>query len=123
VRGELAAASVEGRRGFVLAEDVDRLESPPAASGVRLLGGHDPYVAQPDRASLVADAAVRKKLFPPIGRPGVVLADGALAGLWRGHKKGDVLEVAVEWLREPVDVSEEATAIARLRDCAAARMR
>jgi hypothetical protein len=122
VRGELSPAAVEGRRGFVLAEDLDRLESPPAASGVRLLGGHDPCVAQPDRASLVPDAAVRKQLFPPVGRPGVVLADGALAGLWRGRKKGDVLEVAVEWLGEAVDVSEEAAAIAALRECDSVRV-
>ena len=101
----------------MLAADLDRLEAPPAASGVRLLGGHDPYVAQPDRESLVPDAALRKQLFPPVGRPGVVLSDGVLAGLWRGHKKGDVLEVSVEWLGEPVEIGEEAEAIARLRDC------
>ena len=66
---------------------------------MRLLGGYDPYVAQPDRESLVgANGALRKRLFPSVGRPGVVLADGVLAGLWRGHKKGDVLEVSVEWL-------------------------
>ena len=40
-----------------------------------------------------------------------------LAGLWRGRKQGDVLEVSVEWLGEPVDIAEEAEAIARLRDC------
>ena len=120
VSDELEPAAVEGRKGFVLAEDTERLASPPAATGVRLLGGHDPYVAQPDRASLVPDDAVRKRLFPSVGRPGVVLVDGVLAGLWRGHKKGDVLEVGVEWLGEPVDVGEEAEAIARLRDCAAA---
>jgi hypothetical protein len=113
---------VEGRRGVVLAADAERLASPPAASGVRLLGGHDPYVAQPDRAALVPDDAVRKQLFPPVGRPGVVLAGGRLAGLWRGHKKSDVLEVAVEWLGEPVDVAEEAAAIARLRECSEARV-
>jgi len=106
----------------VLATDVARLESPPPASGVRLLGGHDPYVAQPDRATLVPDAAVRKRLFPSVGRPGAVLAGGVLVGLWRGHKKGDVLEVGVEWLGVPVDVAEEAGAIARLRGCAAARV-
>ena len=116
-------AAVEGRRGFVLAADVGRLESPPAASGVRLLGGYDPWVAQPDRLSLVgANGALRKKLFPSVGRPGVVLADGVMAGLWRGHKKGDVLEVTVEWLGDPVDIAEEASAIARLRDCGAARV-
>lgn len=122
VEGELEPAAVEGRRGFVLASDLDRLEHPPAASGVRLLGGHDPYVAQPDRATLVPDAAVRKKLFPAVGRPGVVLADGVLAGLWRGHKKGDVLELSVDWLGSPVDVAEEAAAISTLRGCAEARV-
>ena len=123
VRGELAAASVEGRRGFVLASDLDRLTSPPVASGVRLLGGHDPYVAQPDRATLVgADGPLKKMLFPSVGRPGVVLADGVLAGLWRGRKKGDVLEVEVEWLGEAVDVLEEASAIASLRECSEARL-
>ena len=106
----------------MLAEDAGRLESPPAAKGVRLLGGHDPYVAQPDRAALVPDEALRKRLFPSVGRPGAVLADGVLAGLWRGHKKGDVLEVGVEWLGDAVDVAEEAEAIARLRGCAAARV-
>ncbi len=117
VKDELAPAAVEGRKGFVLAADLPRLEAPPAASGVRLLGGHDPYVAQPDRESLVPDAAVRKRLFPSVGRPGVVLADGALTGLWRGRKQGEVLEVSVEWLGKPVDIGEEAEAIARLRDC------
>jgi hypothetical protein len=64
-----------------------------------------------------ANAALRKQLFPPVGRPGVVLADGVLAGLWRGRKKGDVLEVSVEWLDGAVNISEEATAIASLREC------
>jgi hypothetical protein len=123
VRDELAAAAVDGRRGYVLAADVDRLEAPPAASGVRLLGGHDPYVAQPDRAALVPDAALRKRLFPSVGRPGAVLVDGRLAGLWRGAKQGDRLDVSVEWLGEEADVTEEAEAIARLRGCSARLVR
>ena len=122
IADELEPAAVEGRRGFVLAEDTGRLESPPAASGVRLLGGHDPYVAQPDRDALVPDAQLRKRLFPSVGRPGAVLVDGVLAGLWRGRKQGEVLEVGVEWLGDAVDVAEEADAIARLRGCAAARI-
>ena len=107
IADELEPAAVEGRRGFVLAADVARLESPPAASGVRLLGGYDPFVAQPDRDSLVGEnGALRKQLFPSVARPGVVLAGGVLAGVWRGHKKGDVLEVTVDWLRDPVDIAE-----------------
>ena len=102
VEDELEPAAVEGRRGFVLAADVgSACRRRRAASGVRLLGGHDPYVAQPDRASLVPDDAVRKRLFPSVGRPGVVLADGVLAGLWRGRKQGDVLEVVRGVARRP----------------------
>jgi hypothetical protein len=118
VADELAEASVDGRRGFVLAEDVARRESPPPASGVRLLGGYDPWVAQPDRETLVrGDKALRKKLFPSIGRPGVILVDGVLAGLWKGRKQGKVLELEVEWLGPEADLAEEVAAMAELRGC------
>ena len=47
VKDELALAAVEGRRGFVLASDVDRLSSPPAASGVRLSAATTPTSRSP----------------------------------------------------------------------------
>jgi len=119
---ELEPAQVDGRRGFVLTEDVPRLESPPLARGLRLLGGFDPYVAQPDRNALAPDQALRKSMFPSVGRPGVVLAAGVLTGLWRGRKKGDRLDVEVEWLAGPVDVTAEARAVAALRGCSSARV-
>jgi hypothetical protein len=122
VSDELAPVRVEGRRSFVLAEDVPRLEDPPVAEGVRLLGGYDPYVFQPDRAALTPDPALRKRLFPSAGRPGIVLHEGVLVGLWRGRKKGDVFEVELEWLGRPVDVSDEAEAVAALRGCRDARL-
>ena len=112
---------VDGRR-FILAADRRRYDRPPAARGLRLLGGHDPFVGQPDREALAPDAALRKKLFPPVGRPGVVLHDGALAGLWRSRKKGDTLEVEVEWTGEVADIGAEAGVVARLRGCAKARV-
>jgi hypothetical protein len=56
-------------------------------------------------------------MFTSIGRPGVVLVDGALAGLWKGHKKGKKLEVGVEWLGAEADISEEAAAMAAARGC------
>lgn len=117
VRDELEPARLGGRRAWILAEDRGRLEHPPKARGVRLLGGHDPYVAQPDRESLAADPALRKRLFPPVGRPGIVLHDGLLVGLWRGRKGGETLRVELEWLGAPVDVAAEADAVARLRGC------
>ena len=119
---ELEPVRADGRRAFVLAGDMARLETPPAARGVRLLGGHDPYVAQPDREALAPDASLRKKMFPAVGRPGVVLHDGELAGLWRGRKKGEVLEIELDWVGAPVDVTAEARSVAKLRGCASARV-
>lgn len=55
VEAEFEPVKVDGRRGFVLADDLPRLEDPPPARGVRLLGGFDPYVGQPDREALTPD--------------------------------------------------------------------
>jgi hypothetical protein len=124
VSDELETVSYEGRKAFVLAEDVGRLGSPSAAKGVRLLGGHDPYVQQPDRDALVGDDKdLRKRLFPAVGRPGVVLADGLLAGIWRSRKTGDVRDVEVDWLGAEIDIGDELQIVAELRDCATARVR
>jgi winged helix DNA-binding protein len=124
VGDELEPVEVDGRRAWILADDVARLQDPPAARGVRLLGGFDPYVAQPDREALVPDRALRTKLFPAVGRPGIVLHDGVLTGLWKGRRKGDTLQVEVDWLTgaAEVDIAAQAAAVARLRGCARARM-
>jgi len=114
---ELEAVNTDGRRGFVLSGDVGRLEDPPAAGGVRLLGGFDPYVSQPDRDALVPDKALRKQMFPAVGRPGVVLHEGELRGLWKGRKKGGRLDIEVAWVGKAVDIADEAAAIAPLRGC------
>ncbi len=122
IESELEPVTVEGARRWMLAKDLGRLESPPAAAGVRMLGGHDPYVAQPDRAALTPEAGLRKKLFPAVGRPGVVLHRGSLAGLWRSRKKGERLAIEVDWLGEPVDLGREPQAVAKLRGCESARV-
>ena len=123
VEDELEPVRLDGRRAWVLAVDAARLADPPAARGVRLLGGHDPYAGQPDRAALAPDAALRKRMFPAVGRPGLILRDGALAGLWRGRKRGTVLHVEVQWLGPEADVEGgEAQAVARLRGCDKARV-
>ena len=122
VADELEQVQLEGRRAFVLAADRERLEHPPAAPGVRLLGGYDTYVGQPDRETLVPDPALRRRMYPAVARPGVVLRDGVLAGLWKGRKRKDVLEVELKWLAEPADVEAELQVVARLRGCASARI-
>jgi hypothetical protein len=119
---ELAAVRLDGARRWVLRADLERLADPPAAEGVRLLHGHDPYVVGPDRATLVPDEALRKRLFPAVGRPGVVLDRGRLAGLWRARKKGPVLELAPEWTGRPVALGDLPETLARLRGCERVRV-
>jgi hypothetical protein len=47
--------------------------------------------ARSRRATLVADAAVRRVLWRPAGNPGVVPVDGEPAAAWRGRLKLDPL--------------------------------
>ena len=96
--GALAEVQVEGKKAWLLADDENVLGAPPAARGVRLVPGMDPYLSMRDRELLAPDPALRKRLWRPLGNPGAVLVDGVLAGLWRPAKKGTRLIVNVELL-------------------------
>jgi hypothetical protein len=109
--------SVDGERRWLLAEDADRVDDVPPAAGVFLLGPFDPFLQARDRPLLVDDPARAKALWPVLGRPGAVLADGEVAGTWRPRKAGSSLTVAVElWtpvLREAVTEAAERLAAYR----------
>jgi hypothetical protein len=74
----------------------DEPEAPPTFAGVRLLGPGDPVLLGRDREALLPDPALRKKVWAAIGGAGIVLVDGAPAGLWRARKQGKRLELTVE---------------------------
>ncbi|MGY1697103.1 winged helix DNA-binding domain-containing protein [Geodermatophilus sp. SYSU D00814] len=110
---------VDGQRRWLLAADADRLGAGPAR-GTRLLGPFDLFLQSRDRETLVADPAHRRALWPVLGRPGAVLADGEVVGAWRPRKAGSSLTVAVEpWrpvtaaLRDAVGEQAERLAAAR----------
>ena len=117
VEGDLAEVSVGKRRAWALREDLKDLESPPDAEGVRLIPAGDPYLQTPNRSLLAPEAELRKRLFRPVASPGVVLASGRLAGLWRVKAKGKQTEITVEKLARVArrDIEEEAERIADLR--------
>jgi hypothetical protein len=94
--GELAQVDLDGRKAWVLAEDATALADPPVPEGVRLLPNLDPLGAGRDRELLVPDPAVRKRIWTGIGGPGMVLAEGEVAGLWRPTKTSEKLVVTVE---------------------------
>jgi hypothetical protein len=104
IEDELDEVDFDGRRAFVLA--ADDFQSPPQASGARLLPPFDPYLDQRDRATLWPDPALRKRARSGIGAPGAVLVDGEIAGLWRPQKRGKRLVVTVE----PVTTAARAAA-------------
>jgi hypothetical protein len=97
VAAELADVEVDGRpAGSVLAADAERLTDPAGpVAGVRLLPPSDPLLGLRDRASLVADKALAKRLWTALGRPGALLVDGRVAGTWRQRKAGPGLTVTV----------------------------
>jgi hypothetical protein len=127
VADETEEVELGGRRALILAADADRLASPPAASGVRLLPPFDPYLDQRDRDTLFPDPELRARARTGIGNPGVLLVDGAVAGLWRPQKKGRRLVVKVEPVtpaarRAAAEIEAEAAIVAPHRGATTAEV-
>lgn len=108
--GELTEVDLDGSRAWVLAGDAAALADPPRAGNARLLPNLDPLGAGRDREVLVPDPATRKRIWTTMGGPGMVLADGEIAGLWRPVKKGRKLVVSVEPLSRLRKVAKDALA-------------
>jgi Winged helix DNA-binding domain len=87
--------SVDGETRWALAGDADDLTGGPARV-TRLLGPFDLFLQARDRQLLVADLVRAKALWPTLGRPGAVLVDGEIAGLWRPRASGKNLKLQIE---------------------------
>ena len=122
VEGDMREVKVEDRSAFAMSDDLETLESPPGAHGVRLIPPGDPYLQKPNRPLLAPDPAVRKRMFRPVASPGAVLTNGRLAGLWRAKAKGKKAEITVEKLGRLArkDLEDEAQRLAHLRGSAEA---
>jgi hypothetical protein len=122
VAGDLAETRVGKSRAWLMSGDVDALESPPAAQGIRLIPPGDPYLQKPNRPLLAPDPELRKRLFRPVASPGAVLRDGRLTGLWRAKAKGRKAELTVETSGRLSrgELEEEAQRVAELRGAAEA---
>ncbi len=93
---DLAEVSVDGRATYLPADQVEALQAPPDPDIVRLLGPFDPYLQARDRDLIVPDKSRHKQLWPVLGRPGVLLVDGEVAGTWRTKSAGKKLTITVE---------------------------
>ncbi|HSY15128.1 MAG TPA: crosslink repair DNA glycosylase YcaQ family protein [Jatrophihabitantaceae bacterium] len=92
----LVEVDADGRRAQLAAGCLDSLTSARRPELVRLLSPFDPYLQARDREVIVPDAGIRKVLWPVLGRPGVVLVDGEVAGIWRPRASGKRLTVTVD---------------------------
>jgi hypothetical protein len=93
---ELVDVKLDGATAVVLADDVEMLADPPLASGARLLPAGDPFLAQRDRSTLLADKARQRAVWRPVGSPGLVLMTGHPVGTWQARAAGSRLYVTVE---------------------------
>jgi hypothetical protein len=92
---DLVSVPVEGKKRFLPAARLAALENPPEPDVVRLLPPLDPFVQARDKALLVPDPARRKEVWKMLGNPGVLLADGDIAGTWRTKAGGAKLTFTV----------------------------
>lgn len=117
----LAEVRVDGKPAFLPAERLSELENPPEPDLVRLLPPLDPFLQSRDKAVLAPDDARRKEVWKIIGNPGVILADGEIAGTWRtkagGRKRLDFIFSPFETLapadRESAEAEAERVATTR----------
>lgn len=124
VGDELTEVIVDGGRpAWILTSDRSRLDDPPAAEGVRLLGPGDPLLQGRDRALLIPDEAVRKRLWTAIPTTGLVVSAGRPVATWKAKKAGKRLAVTVDAFgRAPSKrgVEDEADRLAPHRGCTGA---
>lgn len=112
---------VEGRR-FLLPDDLGSFDSPPRATGVRILPPRDPYLLDRDRATLVPDREAQKRVWRANPTDGLILADGLPIASWRTKKTGKRLQLNVEPFtklskRALNELGGEAQSLAAHRDC------
>lgn len=115
------------REQYVRTDDLELLSSPPQPEGVRLLPPRDPYLLGRDRASLVPDREVQRRIWRATPTDGVVLVAGAPIATWRTRKTRDRIRVNVEAFeplppRAASELEDEAAALATLRGCTTAEV-
>jgi hypothetical protein len=84
----LAEVSLDGRKTWLPADSVADLRAARPVPGVRLLPPMDALLQARDRDLLVPDKDQQKEVWRTLGNPGVLLADGDIAGVWRAKMAG-----------------------------------
>jgi uncharacterized protein YcaQ len=95
---ELVEVHFEGRKGFILRADHDRLKScPPDDQTLRLLPGFDPFLLGHAEKNHLVDPSRYKRVYRNQGwiSP-VVLCQGSVIGVWSHQLRGKHLSLRIE---------------------------
>lgn len=92
---DLVPVDVEGKTRYLPADRLDALSNPPEPDVVRLLPPLDPFIQARDKTLLVPDPLRRKEVWKMLGNPGVLVADGDIAGTWRAKSSGAKLTITL----------------------------
>ena len=127
IEPELTEVKIESSTASLLAADVDALTTPGEPEGVRLLPTQDPFLQQRDRERLLPDPQHRRRLWRPVGAPGLVLVDGQPVGTWSSRRNGKELTVTVDPFRRISNlvrqaIADEVAGIAPLRQAEHGRL-
>ncbi|MFW5899003.1 MAG: winged helix DNA-binding domain-containing protein [Jiangellaceae bacterium] len=92
---ELTRCEVAGTRRWALVSDMDSLSgNAQRPEGVTLLPPSDPYLLG-HRELVLPRRELQRRVWRPVGSPGVILLDGEIAGTWRHRIGGRRLHVAL----------------------------
>lgn len=122
-QSDLVAVDASGTTAWLHADDEAALRDadPAAVAGVRLIGPGDPLLQAKDRAVLVDDPAVQKRLWTAIPTTGLVLDGTTAVATWKAKKAGKRLAVTATALgRRKPDLADEAERLAETRGCTSA---
>lgn len=102
---------------WLLAADLNVLQSATTPQGVRLLPPGDPYTQLRDRDTIV-DPEHQREVWKAAGAPGTILVDGRIAGTWRARKQGRRLSLTCSYFGaapDPGELQVEAERLASVR--------
>ena len=96
---------LDGKRRWVLAEDLNLLSQGEEGERLLLLGSHDPYLDLRDRELILPDKTRQRQVWKTVGNPGAVLLGGRVIGFWSVRTRGENLDVSVT-LFEPLSPAQ-----------------
>lgn len=117
--GDLVEVAVDGITGFVHAADLDAIRTAAPPPAALLLPPRDAYL-NGSRSLLVPDRVRARKVWRPVGSPGVLVLAGEVAGTWRSQVSGRTITITVTPFARPragvrAAVSKQAALIAYVR--------